>query len=200
MGIHKGDRGPPKDSSQESDERSSPLLLKANSLTKWIVAAAAIFATWTRRWHYSGPFSVVGGIFSVYLTEFLKKIINQDRPDSSPLADPGMPSSHSLVTFFLATTWSILLISSNFLAVVTWIGAATVAWLRVACGYHSWDQIVVGAVLGVGMGVVWATFGKEAQNWFPALVFQVSWGVYAMMAAYFIRQNMSTWLHEGKNL
>eukprot|EP00542_Grammatophora_oceanica_P016120 CAMPEP_0194042888 /NCGR_PEP_ID=MMETSP0009_2-20130614/14616_1 /TAXON_ID=210454 /ORGANISM="Grammatophora oceanica, Strain CCMP 410" /LENGTH=212 /DNA_ID=CAMNT_0038686917 /DNA_START=298 /DNA_END=936 /DNA_ORIENTATION=+ len=191
--------------------RPSPFISKLNSSTKWIVTLANTIGIWIApsiQNPAEGPFIVVGAILSVYFTDVLKKIINNERPAGAPFADPGMPSSHSLVSFFLAAAWSTLLlttISSSAIAGTTllWASASLIALLRVMCGYHSYAQIGVGAILGSGMGFSWAKLGMsfmEAPQR-SQFVFQVvSWSSYIMLSALFIGKNMRDWLHKDKHL
>ena len=46
---------------------------------------------------------VVGGILNAVLAKVLKRVINQARPEGARTLDPGMPSSHAMSLFFLAT-------------------------------------------------------------------------------------------------
>ncbi|KAL3913007.1 MAG: hypothetical protein SGILL_006663, partial [Bacillariaceae sp.] len=158
---------------------------------------------WTRFPKYEGPFLIVGSIASVYLTDVLKQIINHERPDGAPLAEPGMPSSHALVSFFLAAAWmtSVLFKSSNnvVLAFLVGAGATIVAWLRVACGYHSWDQIGVGAVLGSITGFAWANLGARLYQLHPTPTLYASWSMYALGSALFIAKTMRSWVTHLKH-
>lgn len=72
--------------------------------TKWaVVAASCISLAW-----YRNAFTVVlftGGFASGLLSKILKSIFNETRP-TDIAADPGMPSSHAMNLFFLATSLS----------------------------------------------------------------------------------------------
>lgn len=171
-----------------------------NSSTKWIVTLAHTLAVWCRPWAYTGPFIVVGSIGAVYLTDALKKIINQGRPEGAPFADPGMPSSHSLVSFFAAAAWASVLdatVPSGGRALL--VGAAAlIAVLRVICGYHSVAQVAVGAGLGSVLGRGWALLGEILHASDPRLVLSLAWGCYLGGSAFFIRKNMRHWV--GRDL
>jgi len=176
------------------------LVYTLNSSTKWVVAIAHTIAVWSRPRNFIAPYIVVGSIGAVYFTDAIKQVINQSRPSGAPIADPGMPSSHSLVTFFAAAAWitaaacngrlgldcvSLLLLGS----------ASTVAILRVVCGYHSVAQVVVGAGLGSILGKCWVWLGETvlfASN--PHLAYWISWSAYLSGSVFFIGTNIRHWV------
>ena len=116
------------------DRIAPAVLFKCNASTKWVVTFLNSLALWTRPHRYEGPFIVFGSIAAVYLTNYLKRMINQGRPDGAPFTDPGMPSSHALLSFFIATSWDstglLYVASPSPLRASIWLGAAAVAWLR----------------------------------------------------------------------
>lgn len=180
-----------------------PFVYKMNASTKWLVTIANSVALWARPANFEGPFIVLGSILAVYLTAVLKKMINQGRPDGAPFTDPGMPSSHSLVSFFSAACWvSVLPVSSKSLelSLLLWASASTVALLRVVCGYHSYGQIGVGATLGSFLGWAWITGGTAANVVNPRLTFLVSWITYAIGATVYISKDIPRWLGKEKHL
>ena len=199
---------------EDRDPKKQPpaLLFRLNAATKWWVTVACTSRIWFHTADYQGPFVVVGAIGSVYVADALKQIINHDRPDGAPFTDPGMPSSHSLVTFFLASSWTAtslvnIIVQPNVASWITlfgtglaWVGASTVALLRVVCGYHSWDQIAVGALLGSSMGCLWAALGRTIYQVSPAITFHASWVCYLLGSAFFIAKNMRHWVHKEKHL
>lgn len=196
-------------SNENDDSRAASLgrrvpsfVYKVNSSTKWLVTIANTLAIWTRIHRYEGPFVVVGAILSVYFTDALKKILNHDRPAGAPFADPGMPSSHSLVSFFMVAAWSNLVLPTSFIGITLLLASASsIAMLRVVCGYHSWAQVGVGAVLGSGMGLSWAKLGSfVATHGHPTAVFRLSWSLYILGSGLFIVKNMREWLHRDKHL
>eukprot|EP00977_Amphora_coffeiformis_P027481 scaffold34615_cov180-Amphora_coffeaeformis.AAC.3 len=194
-------------------KQAPTVLLRLNAATKWGVTVACTSRIWFQTADYQGPFVVVGAIASVYIADILKQIINHDRPAGAPFTDPGMPSSHSLVTFFLAASWTATSLADVVMVQPTmaswgtllgtglaWIGAAIVALLRVVCGYHSWDQIAVGALLGIFMGWLWAALGRAVYQLAPAITFRASWASYLLASAFFIAKNMRHWVHKEKHL
>ena len=84
---------------------------KLNSSTKWLVTIAQTGAVWSRR-DFVSPFLVLGAIISAFTTGTLKELINESRPDGAPFTDPGMPSSHALVSSFAAVGWALHLRST----------------------------------------------------------------------------------------
>ena len=184
----------------------SNFIRRLNSNTKWLVTIGNTAGVWSRPHSYQGPFIIAGAIAAVYFTDVLKKMINQSRPDTSVLVDPGMPSSHSLVSFFLAVGWIGAIGASGLVGNAEVIGkislaisAATVAVLRVVCGYHSWAQIGVGAVLGSAMGQAWVMLGRSLHLHYPKTLHDVSWALYLAGSALFIKTNISKWHREHKH-
>ena len=182
-----------------SSTQAPKFLFTLNSSTKWLVTLANTLGIWTRLPRCEGPFIVVGAIAATYFTAVLKKTINHDRPAGAPFTDPGMPSSHSLVSFFMAAAWGSL-VCSGVAVPLAWAGASTVALLRVVCGYHSWDQISVGALLGSTMGFAWARIGAVLIPSYPQVMQKASWGLYLLGSALFILKDMKEWLHKEKHL
>jgi hypothetical protein len=190
-------------------EKIPAIIYKLNSSTKWIVTMATMVAVWSRPQNLFGPFITVGSIAAVYFTAVLKNIIQQDRPEGAPFGDPGMPSSHSLVSFFLAVAWNSHLVSASasaataaaaaadsiFNGIILVAAAMVVATLRVVCGYHTIPQIAVGAVLGSGLGYGWFALGKiiyPASN--PKLAFALVWSVYLGLSAIYIQRDIRKWV------
>mmetsp|Transcript_18024 Transcript_18024/g.51608 ORF Transcript_18024/g.51608 Transcript_18024/m.51608 type:complete len:257 (+) Transcript_18024:94-864(+) len=191
---------------EESSSQVPKLFHKLNSSTKWLVTLGNTIGVWSRPRSFQGPYIIAGAIASVYFTDVLKKLINQSRPDDSVLADPGMPSSHSLVSFFAAIGWIGAISASGLVGNAALFGkvgliaaAATVAVLRVVCGYHTWAQIGVGAALGSAMGQLWVALGHELHLQNPSVLHIVSWGTYLAGSALFIKTNISKWHREHKH-
>ena len=194
--------------------RASPFAHKLNSSTKWLVTLAHTLAVWSRPSVYLGPYIVVGSIASVYFTDVLKKIINQSRPIGAPIMDPGMPSSHALVSFFSATAWVGVFAPSAAAAaaagtycslasvgqalVLTF--ASIVAGLRVVCGYHSLAQIFVGAGLGSFLGYLWHQLGQILFFRNPSLTLRLAWIAYLSGSALFIGKKMTKWTTTDKHV
>jgi hypothetical protein len=171
------------------DKRLPGFVYSLNASTKWLSAAANLIGVWL---HEEGPFIVVGCIAASFLTEnVLKHVINQGRPPGSPLSDPGMPSSHSLTSFFLAVTWM-----SAVGQKLLFLGLATlVASLRMICGFHTLPQIAVGAILGSIFGLVWIVLGNGLQQLGnPEILRGCIWFAYVCGSVLFIWKIMAKWL------
>lgn len=183
--------------------RMPSFVYKMNASTKWLVTIANSVALWSRPSNFEGPFIVLGSILAVYFTVVLKKWINQGRPDGAPFTDPGMPSSHSLVTFFSVAAWMAILPASwksLEMSILLWSIASTVALLRVMCGYHSYAQIGVGASLGMVLGRAWIAGGTAMNSINPRLTFLVSWITYLLGAAVYISKDIRHWVGKEKLL
>lgn len=169
-----------------------------NAATKWIVSVAVTAGVFWNPRHFRGPYIVVGSIAANYMAEILKKIINQGRPEGAPFTDPGMPSSHALVSFFVAMAWN------NALGGVgtPWLlgSALTISSLRVLCGYHTVPQIVVGGTLGTLLGHAWMALGALLGKQNHEATFVFSWLAYIVGSAIYIKKNMIKWVTEEKYL
>jgi len=177
--------------------RSPPAAVyQLNYATKWLVTLAQTVAVWYRR-DFVSPFIVLGSIFATFGTESLKRAINQQRPDGAPFSDPGMPSSHALVSSFAATAWACHCRSPVATAVLL-SASALVSVLRVVCGYHTWAQVLVGSLIGVSAACGWMSLGSAINTWAtrPALVAAVVWVLYLCGAAVFISRKMPKWLDQ----
>uniref|UniRef100_A0A2P2I2I9 Dolichyldiphosphatase n=2 Tax=Hirondellea gigas TaxID=1518452 RepID=A0A2P2I2I9_9CRUS len=117
----------------------------------------------------------------------LKNIVKESRPmvRAYQYTDYGMPSSHSQMAWFFAaytilfvlfrlhhnrdSVFEMLWKVSTLLSVV--VMAALVMYSRVYLLYHSWAQVLVGAVLGVVLGVSWfAVVHLLLSPFFPIVV------------------------------
>lgn len=133
------------------------VLMRLDSYTKWVVTFAQTAAVVIRR-DMASPFMIIGAILASLLTAVLKRIVNQKRPSGAAFTDPGMPSSHAMVSTFLAMAW-ITHMPTVPLVWTTLAAAACVSILRVICKHHTWAQIAVGMVLGGVFGSAWMTLG-----------------------------------------
>jgi hypothetical protein len=134
-----------------------PLLSALNKSTKWLVAGWQLAALALRR-DLVSPFVVIGMVVASFFCSALKSVIGHARP-SGDASDPGMPSSHALVSAFASTAWALELGSGAALglgAVALSVGA-----LRVVCGDHTWDQVAVGLGAGFVCALVWMGTGMR---------------------------------------
>ena len=173
-------------------------IMSANAATKWLVVAAQTSAVVVRR-DVIAPYIVVGSIGSAFVCKKLKKAFNQQRPAGAPFTDPGMPSSHALVATFAAAAWALhqRQYAATAAAAALWpplllAGAAIVALLRVATGYHTWAQIGVGSGLGVVGATAWMGAG-HALLARRALSPLAVWAAYLGGSFIFITKAMAKW-------
>jgi membrane-associated phospholipid phosphatase len=74
----------------------------------------------------------------------------------------GMPSGHSMTSFFGAVFWSLYVFTRNkpiglkALSIFMLIAiAGIVAWSRIINKCHSWAQVIIGGVIGILFAVTW---------------------------------------------
>lgn len=192
---------------QSGRRKFQKVLFYLNSSTKWLITAGNTVLVWIRPYDFRGPYILVGSLFAVYFTDFLKKIFNQERPEGSYLADPGMPSSHALVSFFLAVTWSKVFHGTaaasggGFLNGTFLLSLATIiSLLRVICGYHSMLQIAVGAIIGSVLGHAWLWAGEIINLAKPRLTWSLSWSAYLVGSIFYIFHRMHKWVGQEKHM
>ncbi|KAJ6678661.1 PALMITOYL-PROTEIN THIOESTERASE/DOLICHYLDIPHOSPHATASE 1 [Salix viminalis] len=142
-----------------------------NRLSKWLVAV--LFGT-VILWRHDAEamWAVMGSIVNSILSVILKRIFNQERPDSTLRSDPGMPSSHGQSIFFtvvfailsgvlcmsvfdlnecsLGANEFALILSAFILVFGTYL-----TWLRVSQGLHTISQVAVGAAVGSIFSIFW---------------------------------------------
>mmetsp|Transcript_20209 Transcript_20209/g.35923 ORF Transcript_20209/g.35923 Transcript_20209/m.35923 type:complete len:196 (-) Transcript_20209:343-930(-) len=113
----------------------------------------------------------VGQMINVGLNVALKHVIKQPRPISGPHLEHfgqfGMPSNHSQFMWFAAgfafASWlkGLQYRSSaaltRLLTLTSLCLACVVTWSRVYLGYHSVEQVYVGACVGLLAGTAWCT-------------------------------------------
>lgn len=119
--------------------------------------------------------------------KLLKKVLNQVRPLSTCEAlgicnKPGMPSSHSQVTFFFMTLEVVQLIRKAHrfrwdswqrlaqlgMVLLYTTSSILVAYSRVYLGYHDLLQVLAGAVTGAVVAAVCFILTSRAARNFPA--------------------------------
>ncbi|KAG2760596.1 hypothetical protein PC129_g4238 [Phytophthora cactorum] len=122
---------------------------------------------------------LVGQLVSVVSNKVLKKLINQPRPEGAYMSGPGMPSAHSQFMGFFAAymviyTWKRLnsrrRLEQWFTIFGVIMSAVLTCYSRIHLNYHSIDQVVVGAAVGVLTGVVWYALVAAASPWLFPLV------------------------------
>jgi len=174
-----------------------------NSATKWLVTLAVTVGVFWEPKSFRGPYIIVGGIGATVVAKKLKRWINQGRPDGAPFTDPGMPSSHALVSFFMATAWAQHMTNSmggSLGALSTMSAAFGVSILRVICGYHTAPQIIVGGLVGTIMGYTWMAVGTIFNTRYTKMTFIASWMTYLVGSAIYIQKEMTRWWTDEKHL
>jgi len=101
----------------------------------------------------------IGSILNAVFGKILKRILNQDRPQELETADmkvkpgdKGMPSSHAMSLGFIGTFVSLTLPWTQ-LPIIMYTMISLV--YRVNTKLHTWQQIVVGFVVGSTNGAIW---------------------------------------------
>ena len=163
-----------------------------NAATKWLVVAAQTTAVVMRR-DLVSPYIVIGSIVASFGTAALKRLIGQQRPPGSPFTDPGMPSSHALVGTFAAVGWAVHL-RAPLATVWLLLSAVVIAVLRVAVGYHTWAQVIVGGTLGATAACGWMAVGARVAPLIPRpIALTAVYAVYLLGSALFIGRKMAKW-------
>lgn len=94
----------------------------------------------------------------------LKRVIDETRPleaadaDYFP-SDKGMPSSHAMSLGFIGTFTSLQFAGGHpWVPPIIAVYALVSLWYRIYVKLHTWQQVVVGSVLGSSNAVAWHTF------------------------------------------
>jgi len=104
--------------------------------------------------------------------EFLKDLFLQPRPcfshiDLFPSIDrcgsdlTGMPSNHAL-NFFIFSTLLHLYFKNRIISIIFFTSSVFVALSRVLLVKHLLSQVIIGALIGIVMGII---FNKVLQKW-----------------------------------
>jgi membrane-associated phospholipid phosphatase len=112
----------------------------------------------------------LGSIANGILSKFLKKLLNQSRPEALQKvtmklkpSDGGMPSSHAMSLGFIATFTTISLVSlvgvggTGWPLGLLWMYVAVSLAYRVQVNLHTWQQVAVGVTVGSANGWMWHT-------------------------------------------
>jgi membrane-associated phospholipid phosphatase len=87
------------------------------------------------------------------ITYGMKRLVGRKRPLDETLGNPALPSGHAAIAFSVAT---ILGYQYPKLRIPLYIGAGLVSFSRIYLGRHYTSDVVTGAVIGTGMGMlVW---------------------------------------------
>ncbi|MBA0733149.1 hypothetical protein Gogos_017188, partial [Gossypium gossypioides] len=114
-------------------------------------------------------FFALGLVISQFINEFIKKSVQQARPETCALLEMcdshGWPSSHSQYMFFFAVYFTLLTckgiggiwnVRTKWAALfLPWSLAVLTMYSRVYLGYHTVAQVLAGASLGILLGGLW---------------------------------------------
>ena len=138
--------GAPIPASAERDYDSHPVALWLNSHSKIVVAGALCAMTLDGGSSGEAAKSAVDAmLISVAAAEALKAIVDQARPRDAGARD-GFPSSHTAASFAFARG---VAESDSGLGAAAYMFAGAVGWARVEGGYHTLEQVLGGALLGI---------------------------------------------------
>lgn len=183
------------------------VLSYVNESTKWAVSGI-VFVVLLAAHNEWAAWAVVGAVLSSFLCKVLKHVINEQRPASARKKDPGMPSSHSNSLNFLSVYAALSLsyhsagnAAAVALAVFTVVTGLFLTWLRVALGYHTWPQLVVGGLLGASTAASWFSLGtsytiEALRAWPPGL--PLLYGATLVGMVLFSVRNVLVWQKERK--
>ena len=130
----------------------------------FIVVCLCIFAAYTRQFRQSVVWTA---FFFMHfpITELLKIIIRQRRPEGSCNLNFGMPSGHSFAALSVLVFALFRFRFSPVLLGLAILMLAPVPWARVQLRDHSVAQAAVGGVLGATWGLVWVRFQSPLIKW-----------------------------------
>jgi membrane-associated phospholipid phosphatase len=166
-----------------------------NAASKWLVSIAVTAGVLWNPKSFRGPFIAVGSIGATVLASKLKRLVNQGRPEGAPFTDPGMPSSHALISFFVACSWGQQIGEHRAMG-----AALVVSALRVVCGYHTTPQIAVGGLLGALLGYAWMNLGALLEARYTEAILIASWVAYMFGSVIYIRKEVVRWFTDEKLL
>ena len=154
----------PRSDSTTADPKTSsiPLMLEivGKSTSTLVSGTFFVVLAWKRDALMVSMF--VGSIGNAILSKVLKKLINQTRPpdlDKSNMqvkpSDGGMPSSHAMSLGFIGTFTALNLPwAQPYLLAYSLVSL----YYRVEAKLHTWEQVVVGFLLGSTNGYLWYTY------------------------------------------
>jgi len=119
-----------------------------------VMIPITLFITGRRKQTYLSALALV---VSAGLSEGLKYVFNMPRPISSIDSSPSFPSGHTTVAFSEAR----ILKLNRILFVFGLIFAAFVFFGRVYTGFHTWQDVIAGAVLGYVISEIVMRIGKK---------------------------------------
>ncbi|XP_031474688.1 lipid phosphate phosphatase epsilon 2, chloroplastic-like [Nymphaea colorata] len=148
-------------SSVGRENDSSGWEARINHSSKWVVLG--IFCAFVIAKHDpESLWATIGSVSNSIISVCLKHLLNHERPMSALRTDPGMPSSHAQSILYVTVYASLSLANwlginalSIVLATLTLGCGCYLSWLRVSQGFHTTNQILVGAIIGSVFSAVW---------------------------------------------
>ncbi|KAF1327960.1 Dolichyldiphosphatase 1, partial [Globisporangium splendens] len=122
---------------------------------------------------------LIGQLLNEVVNQILKRSIQQSRPEGARMSGSGMPSAHSQFIFFFAAyvvayTWKRFNAHRRLEQSLTIVGATVLAVVvcvsRIRLGYHSKEQVVVGALVGALTGLAWHGLVTKTSPWLFPLI------------------------------
>ena len=133
----------------------------------FVAAAAAGDLRAHHRFPVGAIFATAGAATAAALAALVKEVVDRSRPehagvDVDPLVStpdsPSFPSGHAATAFAAAT---VLAAFYPRLRVPAFALAAVVAFSRVYLGVHFWLDVICGALLGIGAGLLFAAAARR---------------------------------------
>ncbi|KAL5704697.1 dolichyldiphosphatase [Ranunculus cassubicifolius] len=142
---------------------------KSHNLSKWLIAILlGAFIIWKH--DAESSWTAMGIVVNFYLSVALKYLLNQQRPVPTFRSDPGMPSSHAQVVFYIVAYVIVSVVKLQGLnmitivfGVITFASGSYISWLRVSQKHHTISQVLfhpqhqvsVGALTGAVFSIFW---------------------------------------------
>ncbi|KAL3793105.1 hypothetical protein HJC23_005607 [Cyclotella cryptica] len=109
----------------------------------------------------------IGSILNAVCSKVLKKLLNHERPATLQTnenvklkpSDGGMPSSHAMSLGFIATVITGAIVPTYLAGFAMAAYSVLALRYRIRVHLHSFEQVVVGLVMGVGNGLLWLKYG-----------------------------------------
>jgi len=132
----------------------------AHSGDSWfcLIVLALVWFFGHQPWKNTALMMIIGVIVTAGIVSILKFTIRRKRPEGDwgniyRKTDPhSFPSGHAARTFMLAVLACAM--GPLWLGLLLWIWAPLVILSRVAMGVHYLSDVVIGAVLGIGIGII----------------------------------------------
>ena len=102
---------------------------------------------------------ILSSVLNGVLSKGIKSVVKQPRPARSVKAGYGMPSSHTQAFFFFLAVVAVnaprflSMKYSAFLSLLLLLYSVVASYWRVVAGVHSYSQTIVGAFLGLIIGI-----------------------------------------------